>query len=42
MFPIGDENAGNAIKPYVNWTLIALCIAVFVYQLTLLHRFEHR
>src|SRR5215211_6557646 len=35
MFPIGDENAGNAIKPYVNWTIIGLCIAVFLYELIL-------
>jgi membrane associated rhomboid family serine protease len=35
VFPIGDENAGNSIKPYVNWTLIGLCFAVFVYELLL-------
>ena len=35
MFPIGDENAGTIIKPFVNWTIIGLCIAVFVYELTL-------
>ncbi len=35
MFPIGDENAGTSIKPYVNWSLIGLCGAVFVYQLLL-------
>jgi membrane associated rhomboid family serine protease len=32
VFPIGDENAGTIIKPYVNWTLIGICIAVFAYQ----------
>ena len=32
MFPIGDENAGTSIKPIVNWTLIGLCILVFVYE----------
>ncbi len=32
MFPIGDENAGTIIKPYVNWALIGICIAVFVYE----------
>src|SRR5918998_1735665 len=35
MFPIGDENAGTVIKPLVNWTLIGLCIAVFIYELIL-------
>ena len=35
MFPIGDENAGTVIKPYVNWTIIGLCIAVFIYELLL-------
>ena len=35
MFPIGDENAGTVIKPYVNWTIIGVCILVFVYQLML-------
>lgn len=35
MFPIGDENAGTIIKPYVNWTLIGICILVFLYELTL-------
>lgn len=35
MFPIGDENAGTIIKPYVNWALIGICGAVFLYQLLL-------
>ena len=35
MFPIGDENAGTIIKPFVNWTLIGVCVAVFFYQLSL-------
>ena len=35
MFPIGDENAGTAIKPYVNWTIIGLCVVVFLYELIL-------
>lgn len=38
MFPIGDENAGTIIKPFVNWTLIGICIAVFVYQISLAPR----
>jgi membrane associated rhomboid family serine protease len=32
MFPIGDENAGTTIKPYVNWTIIGLCVVVFLYE----------
>ncbi len=32
MFPIGDENAGTVIKPYVNWTLMAICVLVFAYE----------
>jgi len=35
VIPIGDENAGTIIKPFVNWTLIGLCILVFIYELTL-------
>ena len=35
MFPIGDENAGTTIKPYVNWAIIGLCFLVFFYQLSL-------
>ena len=35
MFPIGDENAGTIIKPIVNWTLIGLCVVVFIYQVSL-------
>ncbi|MCC7023567.1 MAG: rhomboid family intramembrane serine protease [Thermomicrobiales bacterium] len=35
MFPIGDENVGTSIKPYVNWALIGLCVVVFLYELIL-------
>jgi membrane associated rhomboid family serine protease len=35
VFPIGDESAGTIIKPYVNWALIAICFAVFVYEFVL-------
>lgn len=35
MIPIGDENAGTAIKPLVNWTIIGLCVLVFLYELIL-------
>jgi membrane associated rhomboid family serine protease len=35
VIPIGDENAGTIIKPYVNWAIIGICVAVFGYQLFL-------
>jgi membrane associated rhomboid family serine protease len=35
MIPIGDENAGSVLKPYVNFTLIGICIVVFLYELIL-------
>jgi membrane associated rhomboid family serine protease len=35
VIPIGDENAGTAIRPWVNWSLIALCVLVFLYEITL-------
>jgi membrane associated rhomboid family serine protease len=35
MIPIGDENAGNIIKPYVNLTLIGICVVVFLYEVFL-------
>lgn len=35
MFPIGDDNRGRHITPVVNYLLIALNIAVFVYQIRL-------
>jgi membrane associated rhomboid family serine protease len=35
VFPIGDENAGTTIKPWVNWGLIALNALVFLYELSL-------
>ena len=35
MLPIGDENAGTLIKPYVNWALIAISVGVFLFQLSL-------
>jgi membrane associated rhomboid family serine protease len=35
VFPIGDENAGTILKPIVNWTLIGISVAVFVFQITL-------
>ncbi len=35
MFPIGDENRAQRLTPVVNYTLIAINVLVFVYQLTL-------
>ncbi len=35
MIPIGDENAGSLLKPYVNYALIGICIVVFLYELIL-------
>jgi membrane associated rhomboid family serine protease len=35
VIPIGDENAGTAVKPYVNWTIIGLCVVVFLFELIL-------
>lgn len=31
MFPIGDDNTGRTLTPYINYLLIALNIFVFVY-----------
>ncbi|MFT4038320.1 MAG: rhomboid family intramembrane serine protease [Thermomicrobiales bacterium] len=35
MIPIGDENAGSVLKPYVNFTLIGLCVLIFLYEMIL-------
>lgn len=35
MFPIGDDNRGRHITPVVNYLLIAINIAVFLYQIQL-------
>jgi membrane associated rhomboid family serine protease len=35
VFPIGDENAGNSIKPYVNWVLIGINFAILIYEVIL-------
>ena len=35
MFPIGDENRRGHIVPVINYLLIAINIAVFVYQVSL-------
>ena len=34
MFPLSDDNPRN-ITPYVSWTLIGLCFAVFIWQMSL-------
>lgn len=31
MIPIGDDNSGRAITPYINYTLIAVNILVFIF-----------
>jgi membrane associated rhomboid family serine protease len=38
VFPIGDENNGRKLTPFVNYTLIALNVLVFLYQITLPER----
>jgi membrane associated rhomboid family serine protease len=38
MFPIGDENRGQRLTPYVNLSLIALNVLVFLYELMLSDR----
>jgi len=46
VFPIGDEQNGRVLTPFVNLTLIGINILVFLYQLTLpqraLFEFIHR
>ncbi|MEP7274210.1 MAG: rhomboid family intramembrane serine protease, partial [Acidobacteriota bacterium] len=34
LFPLGDDNSQRHITPFVTWTLIAINILVFLYQLT--------
>lgn len=33
LFPLGDDNSERQITPYVTWTLIAINVLVFAYQL---------
>lgn len=40
MFPIGDENRPDRTTPIVTWILVALNVAVFIYQLTLGQRVD--
>ena len=34
MIPISDDNP-SLRKPFVNWTIIGMCVAMYVWQLTL-------
>ncbi len=34
MFPISDDNP-RGIIPYVSWTILGLCVAVFIWQMSL-------
>jgi membrane associated rhomboid family serine protease len=38
MFPIGDENRGIRLRPYVTFVIIAINVVIFLYQLTLSDR----
>jgi membrane associated rhomboid family serine protease len=38
VFPVGDENRGIRSRPVVTYALIAINIAIFLYQLTLTER----
>lgn len=31
MMPIGDDNTGNTLKPYINYALIAINVLVFIF-----------
>jgi membrane associated rhomboid family serine protease len=33
LFPIGDDNSARRITPVVTWTLIAINVLVFIYQM---------
>ena len=35
MFPISDDNPRRHVTPYVNWSLVAICVIVFLYQVGL-------
>jgi membrane associated rhomboid family serine protease len=35
VIPIGDDNRGRRITPFINWLLILTNLGVFIYQLTL-------
>jgi rhomboid family protein len=35
MFPLSDDNPRRHVAPYVNYSIIAICVVVFLWQLTL-------
>jgi membrane associated rhomboid family serine protease len=35
MFPISDDNPRRHLTPYVSWTFIAICVLVFLWQVSL-------
>lgn len=35
IFPIGDDNVDHKVKPWLTYLFIGICIAVFVFQLTM-------
>ncbi len=35
MFPISDDNPRQHVAPYVNYSIIAICVVVFLWQLSL-------
>jgi membrane associated rhomboid family serine protease len=35
MFPVGDDNVRGSHRPWVTWALIAINVAVFLYELSL-------
>jgi membrane associated rhomboid family serine protease len=35
VFPISDDNPRRHVTPYVNWSLVAICILFFLYQVGL-------
>jgi len=35
VFPISDDNPRRHLAPYVTWTFIGICVAVFVWQVSL-------
>jgi membrane associated rhomboid family serine protease len=35
MFPISDDNPRRHLTPYLNWSLVAICVVAFLYQVGL-------
>jgi membrane associated rhomboid family serine protease len=42
MFPISDDNPRRNVVPYVNYSVIAACVLVYLWQLTLAGQEEQR